>query len=173
MTCVVGIEYNNKVFMGSDSCAFNEDGKMVIDSPKLTLKGDLLFGYAGSFRIANLISHSLTIPKRPKKMSDAQFLITKVIKKLKKICEDDKLENDNMLLLGYNSKLYCISHDFSLVRTLEEYDSIGVGCNIARGSLHTTRELKNVKIEDRLRLALKAASNHMHGVSEPFHYMSI
>jgi 20S proteasome alpha/beta subunit len=47
MTCIVGVEYNNKVYMGSDSCGSNDFAKISIDAPKIFLSGDVLIGYAG------------------------------------------------------------------------------------------------------------------------------
>jgi 20S proteasome alpha/beta subunit len=175
MTCIVGVEYNNKVYMGSDSCGSNDFAKISIDAPKIFLSGDVLIGYAGSFRIHDILQY-VKLPKRPKNMDAKEYLVTFVIKKIRKVFQENGFEAQNdgdMCLIGCQGKLYYISADFSLVRNPAKYASIGSGSSVAMGSLYTTGYLPATKVEERITIALRAASEHARGVAAPYHILNV
>lgn len=178
MTCVVAIEHMNKVHMGADSCMSTLDTKVTTTSSKIFVKDNILFGFAGSFRFADILQHHTTLPKHSKNLNDKEYLIGIVVKRIHKALRDHEFIReteviDDMSIIGYNGKLYCLSSDFSLTQPACQYISIGSGTSAALGSLYTTKELKTVKVDDRLRLALRAASEHSQGVSAPYNFLSI
>jgi len=163
--------------MGSDSCGSNDFAKISIDAPKIFLSGEVLIGYAGSFRIHDILQFT-KLPKRPKNMDAKEYLVTSVIKKIRKVFQENGFENQHdgsgdMCLVGCRGKLYYISADFSLVRNPAKYASIGSGSSVAMGSLYTTGYLPATKVEERITIALRAASEHARGVAAPYHILSV
>lgn len=178
MTCIVGIEVNGKVLMGSDGCASSSWHKFKYDEPKLFKKAKILFGYTTSFRFADIIQYHVTIPKHKYGLSDKEYLVSLVVPEIREQLKEhgftkvnNNREEGGTALLAYGDKLYEIQDDFSIVRNVCGYSSCGSGMFHATGSLHTTQTLKTISPEERVKLALQAAADHATGVSEPFHMM--
>jgi hypothetical protein len=76
-------------------------------------------------------------------------------------------ESGGTFLVGYRDRLYCVQSDFQIGRSLDGYDAVGCGGEIALGSLWTTRSLEPDP-RTRARLALSAAAAHSAGVAGPF-----
>lgn len=178
MTCIVGVEINNKTYMGSDSSAVTDTNKWAVDEPKLFIRDGLLFGYAGCFRMANLIQYQLKVPKHRKSMTDKEYLNVPLIEELRRVFRAndytyDQTSNESSLLIGYRGKLYTLENGYILTRTMGKYAAIGTGAAVALGSLYATKELGGLKPEQRLQLALRAAVEHSRGICAPYHYMDL
>ncbi|MDF2434578.1 MAG: hypothetical protein JWP44_4209, partial [Mucilaginibacter sp.] len=74
MTCIVGIEHNNKVYMGSDSCVTTDTCKTMLAHSKLIQKNQIIFGYAGSPRFSDILKYHMEFPKHEKAMDDKDYL---------------------------------------------------------------------------------------------------
>lgn len=178
MTCIVGIEVNGKVLMGSDGCASTSYNKFEYDEPKLFIKNNILFGYTTSFRFADIIKYHVNIPAHESGVSDKEYLIGSLVTEIRNKLKDhgftsisNNKESGGTALIGYKDKLYVLQDDFSIVRYNGGYNSCGCGIYFALGSLHTTKTMYNISPEDRVKLALEASSAHAVGVSTPFHIM--
>lgn len=172
MTCIVGIEYNGKVFLGGDRCSSNEHIKTIVDRPKVFHNGPILVGYTDSFRIGDLLQYHLSPAKRPKILSDEEYVYMVLVEQIRELMKDkgfsmvsENAETGGNCLIGYKGKLYELQSDFSLNRTLSGYNAIGSGADYALGSLFATSDLSP---EDRIFTALSAAANFSPGVSPPF-----
>lgn len=182
MTCIVGIEVEGKVLMGSDGCASSSYNKFQYDEPKLFIKKNILFGYTTSFRFADIIQYHVEIPARPRTLksaeTDKEYLVSVVVPEIRKKLKDHGFaeakngrDSGGTALIGYKDKLYTLQDDFSIVRNKSGYDACGSGTYFAMGSLYTTANLKAVPFETRVEMALRAAAEHGVGVTPPFHYM--
>ena len=166
MTLVVAIEHKDQVFMGCDSMMSDAHTKDIFDRPKIIKKEGILFGYSGNFILDNLIRFSLQIPKGEK---NEDWLYTQLLPKIREhFGEKPSLEGDALIVIS--GKVYHLQEDFSIVRSKRGYISIGSGNEVAFGALHATKELLP---EDRIRIALEAASEYILSVGGPFHYMVI
>lgn len=177
MTCIVGIEYNNKVYMGGDRCSSNATIKMIYSSPKIFIKDKFLFGFAGSFRFSNILQHNVKFHKQKEKQSDQEYLytISDVIRETLKDHEIETTEelNSNVALIGYKGKLYELQTDFAIIHNMHNYNAIGTGSEIALGSLFTTDQILKSDPEERINIALKAATTFCVGVSGPFDQLKL
>lgn len=177
MTCIVGIEFEGKVGLGSDGCASGSYHKFQYDEPKLFIKNGISFGYTTSFRFADIIQYHVKIPVRTKGLTDKEYLVTKLVPEIRKQLKEhgfaetkNNRDSGGTALIGYKGKLYTLQDDFSIVRNVQGYDACGSGTYTAMGSLHTTKVL-GTPPADRIRLALSAASDHAVGVTPPFHIL--
>ena len=62
MTCIVGIEHGGKVYIGGDSAGSDGHHLVIMAEPKVFKRGRFLIGYTTSFRMGQLLQHTLKPP---------------------------------------------------------------------------------------------------------------
>lgn len=178
MTCIVGLETENGVMIGSDSAAVT-DGWGINASclKKVFGHGEFLIGYTSSFRMGQLLQYKLSIKPQTNKQSNLEYLATMFIDSVRKCLKEggfSKVENEQeeggQFLVGYRKKLYRVDADFQVNSHIDSYMAIGCGACFALGSLWTSKDLPP---EKRVRQALEAAGHFSSGVCEPYYISQI
>lgn len=174
MTCIVGIEAEDGIYIGGDRAAVGGSNIETASAPKIFRKKDFIYGFAGSFRQGQVLQYVLEEPANNRKHV-MEYLLKDYIPMIRLTFEDEGIlitesetneESIDSFILAYRDTLYIIDEDLH-VNTFEcKYLSIGIGSEYAIGSLHTTRRHKKTK--NRIDKALKAASAHCPGVMPPF-----
>lgn len=175
MTCIVGIEHGGHVWIGGDSAGVDESyGIVTRCDEKVFVSDPMIMGFAGSFRMGQLLRYALDIPEQSAKKDDMEFLVVDFIDVLREVYKDhghmgkeDGRDEGGTFLLGYHGKLYTVHEDFQVGRAADGYVACGCGEDIALGSLHSTRE-SNIDPTTRIRMALDAACHHSAGVRAPY-----
>lgn len=174
MTCIVGVEHKGFVYMGGDRCGSNSSLKVTVDRSKVFLNKDVLIGFTDSFRFGDILQFHYVPAKRPKKFSDEEYVYLIMIEQIRDLLKDkgyatvaDNAESGGNCLIGYRGKLYELQDDFSLNRTMNGFNAVGSGADIALGSLYTTG-LEGWEPEKRIITALEAAEEFCPGVRRPF-----
>jgi ATP-dependent protease HslVU (ClpYQ) peptidase subunit len=171
VTCIVGIAKSGVVYLGGDSASSTPDGESFLPKrPKVFLRGEMAIGVSGNGRVNNLLRYKLTIP--PLTTDSERYLIVDFVEALKSLLKeegrkDDELMEDSFLLVGLRGRLFTIDNTFQVSEMTDDYEAIGSGAQIARGSLYTTGAL-GLQPRQRLRIALEAAQFHNAFVREPF-----
>ena len=179
MTCVVALvdKINNSVVMGSDSIGIDQGlNKRVIVQPKLIKSGDILIGFAGSFRLGDIIRYCLEIP--PIEAEDAdyieKYLVTKFIPALHSALEnanalskDDEGSTTNPILLAYKGRLFRVDGDFHVEENANGFESIGVASELAMGAM-AALDKRKMAADKKVMAALEVACKFSAGVSKPF-----
>jgi ATP-dependent protease HslVU (ClpYQ) peptidase subunit len=175
MTCIVGCEDDGKVYLGGDSIAISDDYQAcVITDAKVFIVGEIAFGFAGSFRVGQLIRYGLQIPAHAKGKSDMEYLVIDVIDAIRALLTDKgamKKENEEEehpaeFLAGYRGHLYYIDSDFHVGRIKDGYCALGVGAAYALGSMFSTEKITDPK--ERINIALSSAVKWSAAVRPPF-----
>lgn len=193
MTCIVGLLADNALHMGCDSFvgSYYTHGLLPADENKLfklplrVIGGpaeSMLFGYAGTIRVCQVVKHNLELPlfDPDESESNTTFLINKVIPAIKRVhashgvmhVQDGVETAESSFLVGWRNRLYYVGGDYSVVPAPTPYLALGSGEDVAMGSLQSTTNPGWAPIE-RLRRALKAASDTTNFVREPFYFDSI
>lgn len=183
MTCIVGVEHEGSVYIGGDSAAIDECMGICLCADEkvfITDGGDLAIGYAGSFRIGQLMRYAFVVPDQPSKKDDMAYMVTDFVDAVRAVQRDkgamtkeNELEvHDAELVVGYNGKLYVVDAYYRVGRPVEDYTAVGSGAPVALGALYATRG-QDLTPEDRIRLALKASSEYSAGVRPPFHIVRL
>lgn len=172
MTIIIGIEYKDKAYLGSDSAASSEDSTDIIDRSKIIRGSDYMIGYSGTFRLSQIL-RKMKFSTKKKKDEDWVFLF---VDKLKELCKQEEciIEDDGEkciagkgeLLVCIPGKIYCIQNNFSILRSGHKFHCIGDPA-YAYGSLWTTRRLDNP--EERIRLAMEASAQFSPRCAPPFY----
>lgn len=184
MTCIVGITNKTRVWLGADSAASDDSGSIETrKDPKIFKKGDFLIGYAGSFRIGQLLRYKFTPPKKGRGRVDIyQYMVSEWMDALRKVVKDagaikveDNLEEMTgcSIMVAYKGRLFIIDEDFQVGEVTHPYAAIGSGAATALGSLYSTNKIITLKPEERIQLALEASSTFCTTVRAPFNVDSI
>lgn len=155
MTCIVGIAHEGVVYIGGERAAADEVSITTLAVPKVYVKGDWIYGFAGSYGVGQLMD-MLTLP--PAGENPYITLRTTIVERLKEsvslYSKDEGKDNDTSWLVGSGGRLFEFHHsDYSVIEV--DTTAIGSGANLALGSLYTTRDWKSQ--EKRLATALGAA----------------
>jgi hypothetical protein len=172
MTCVVSIVENNTVYMGGDSAGIAGLSITIRSDEKVFINGPFIIGITGSFRMSDLLRYKLDPPKQTVHRDDRAYLVTDFVDSLRKCFSvngfgDKDATVGGTFLLGYKGKLYSVQKDYQVGLPSTQYDAVGCGSDLALGSLHSTAKM-NLKPEQRITMALEAASTFSAGVAPPF-----
>lgn len=174
MTAVCAVVHGGKVHMGGDSAGVSGYALDVRADPKVFVNGAMVMGFTSSFRMGQLLHWRLAAPHHPEGVDDARYMATDFVDAVRQCLKDggiarkeNDVESGGTFLVGYHGKIWTVYDDYQVATQLQDFDAVGGGTDLCRGSLHSTAALD---IEPRLRLAvaLEAAQAFNAGVRAPF-----
>lgn len=182
MTTVCGLIEDNKVWMGADSFAIDDDHQYPRINTKVFTKGDYLIGYAGSYRLGQLLMYKTGFPKPTKKGDLFGFMCTDFIDHAIEVFRQNgylkdgnggEIEIGGSFLVGVKKtgRLFVVDTDLH-VGEVEHFEAIGAGSLIATGALCVASSLDwepNIKVLN----ALLAAEKFVNGTKGPFTILDI
>lgn len=178
MTCIVGIEHEGDVWIGGDSAGVAGYAMTVRADTKVFTRdrgGERwAFGFAGSFRVGQLLRYALDFPvPDPDEDLDA-FMVTKFVDALRlALAEGGALlvakgvEEGEPFLVGVRGQLFRIEEDFQVGRAVAPFSAVGCGDAIACGAMHALADVDQTPAR-KITAALKAAERYSAGVRAPF-----
>lgn len=181
MTAIAALLHDGKIYMGGDSAGVNVDGLAlhVRKDPKVFINGPFIMGFTTSFRMGQLLRFSFTPPDHPGKMSIDRFMNTVFVDAVRKCLKKggyakvhSNVESGGTFLIGYMGKLYVMYDDYQIGISAANYESVGCGGDLCRGSLHAT-EGTDIEPKKRIKMALQAAEAFSGGVRGPFTIKSL
>lgn len=155
MTCVVGIVDDGTIYIGGDRGVSDDTSIMPMLQPKVTIKGDWIYGYAGSLGNGQLFDF-IDLPAIKKTDDVYKVLRMEIVENYRSILDthgSTKDDDSTDFIIGCRGRLFEFNTDDWGVAEVSEV-SIGSGGNFALGSLYST--IDNDPIE-RIGLALGAA----------------
>lgn len=174
MTCIVGLEHNNHVYIGGDTAATSGYDVVIRGDEKVFANGKMVMGFTSSFRMGQLLRYSFVPPRNAHAGDDMKYLATTFVDAARKLYgakgflkTRDNVEAAGTFLLGYNKRLYAIYDDFQVGSPVDGYAAIGAGSDLALGAVYA---LKSV-IDDPVAIvvvALEAAAKFNASVRAPF-----
>lgn len=177
MTCIVAVAHGEKVVMGGDSAAVdsNYDLGLCAES-KVWKNGSVLFGAAGSFRVAQVVRWRMHLPAPDPESEPLAYVVGPLIDAMRQSLSeagalttwhDTSTEEltASGLLIGYAGRIFEVFEDFGVGELVNGYGTVGCAAPIALGALAVTEAVKPKK---RVKLALEAAERHSAGVRGPF-----
>ncbi len=175
MTAIAGVEHDGLVVIGGDSAGVAGWRLQVRADEKVFRKGQMIFGFCGSFRLGQLLRHALTLPRRHQDDDVDQWLVVDFIDSVRQVLKDkgnaqkekEQESADGSFLLGYEGRLYLVDSDYQVGRTVHGFAAVGCGDEIALGALHATAHT-TMTPQQRVRAALEAAAEFSAGVRPPF-----
>lgn len=144
---------------------------------KVFRRDDFLFGFAGSFRMGQILRFNFKIPQQPLQYTTDKYLHTSFIDGLRGAFINGGFTQsslgqefaDGMILFGYRGKLYCVEPDFQIAESVDNFMAIGCGSQPALGSLYSSQLTDPA---ERVRQALETSERYSSGVRRPFYLLS-
>lgn len=172
MTCIVALTENNTVYIGGDSAGVAGLSISIRNDEKVFQNGPFIMGFTSSFRMGQLLRFKFDPPKQTVHQDDYQYMVTDFIDAVRHCFShngfgDKDATMGGTFLVGYKGKLYTIENDHQVGIPNVPYDAVGCGADLALGSLYSTQGSK-LTPEQRIVLALEAASTFSAGVAPPF-----
>lgn len=155
MTCIVGIVDSNVIYIGGDRGVSDESSILSMLQPKVIIKGDWIYGYAGSLGNGQLFDF-IDLPDVKNKEDVYKILRMDVVENYKSILDthgSSKDDDSTDFIIGCMGRLFEFNTDDWGVAEITEV-AIGSGGNFALGSLYTS--IGNDPLE-RIGLAIGAA----------------
>jgi ATP-dependent protease HslVU (ClpYQ) peptidase subunit len=159
MSVVIGVEYDGRVYMGSDSLATMCGEKRFLPHGKIFKTNEYLIGFTGSMRTANVLM-GLDYPDEIYQVADHIRCELKDYDLLNEVSDEDGSLKvmGSYLLVGYQGELYEIQHDFSLIQRIENYAAIGDASSHAMGFLYAT-EGRRMSPRTRIKQAIECCTH--------------
>lgn len=161
MTCIVGLKANNKVYLGGERAASNEDSIFHLTKPKVYKIGPYVIGFAGSME-GQRLAYTFDPPKPHDDDNLDEFMHTTFLKYLKDFYEEWWIEtgkdSELSMIIGIKDKLYeHNSQDMSMNEYSIGYASIGSGSHFALGYLYGATNPSNPEgtVEGAIKAAIK------------------
>lgn len=174
MTCIVGISYEDKVYIGGERGHSDENIISSSLAPKVFNKSFYLFGYAGNTGLGQSTAYTFDAPTMRINTDVYKYVYNFFMPALRDHLKDylsDKEDNQASFILGIRGKIFEIdTSDFQCVEYSEL--AIGSGAVYAYGSLHTTYNY-DMSIEDRISIALDAAITYSPTCQGPIDILSL
>lgn len=172
MTCIAGLIHNGKVYIGGDSAGVAGYDLAVRADKKVFRNGDFAMGFTSSFRMGNLLQHTLTPPRRHPDDDVHKFMVNEFVdavraclKKGGYASKENETEEGGTFLVGYEGRLFTIHSDYQVGEGLDGFAACGCGESYALGSLYTSKGSPRARITK----ALETAERFSAGVRGPFH----
>ena len=177
MTCVIGLNTEDRVYIGVDSAAVQGWICRATNVRKLFKRGPFLMGYTTSFRMGQLLEHQLDVPPQETSQSDMEYMVVSFVEAARTLLKEkgfSKVESNKhsggQFLVGYKGVLYCIHKDFQVGQLSEGLESIGSGSDFALGAM---KALVDVPPVQRIKRSLTIAAHFNMGVCAPFYVRSV
>jgi len=177
--------------MAGDSSAVGGHFVSKVTRPKVFKSHGFVYGYAGSFRVGQVMEHAFVPPKIPETVGVTQdsfmkYMVTDYVKSLKRClkengcivevsntsCDDEEDFFGAAIMIGYGGRLFEIESGFHVAEYTVPYMSIGVGRDFSLGSLYSTTDRTDLKPKEKLTMALDAACEFSGWVSKPYHFVN-
>jgi ATP-dependent protease HslVU (ClpYQ) peptidase subunit len=171
VTCIAGLVDNNIIYIGGDRGISDDSSIMSMLQPKVIIKGDWIYGYAGSLGNGQLFDF-IDLPDVKKKDDVYKILRMDVVENYKSILDthgSSKDDDSTDFVIGCLGRLFEFNTDDWGVAEITEV-SIGSGGNFALGSLYST--IGNDPIE-RIGLAIGAAITYSPTCQGPIDILSL
>jgi 20S proteasome alpha/beta subunit len=161
--------------MGADSGTSDDNVvESRADEKVFLVKNRFLIGFAGSFRLGQLLRFAFHPPLQKKSQDDYAYMCTHfvnaILECLKSGSFDSGDKNDvtaTFLSIGYKGKIYTIDGDLQVGKLNDFYTAIGSARELALGSLYTTEKML-LTPQERILLALEAAAKYAPSIRAPF-----
>ena len=87
--------------------------------------------------------------------------------------EKNSVETGGCFLIGFNGKLFKVEKDFQVGESIDRFNVVGCGNELALGALYILENLKEISVKKKVKKSLKCAAYHSCGVKGPFNILKL
>lgn len=183
MTCISAVTTPTHIYMGADRCVsttyeWAESQEPKVDSRTLDSGEPILLGSCGDCTLSDIQTYDLKLPRYPAGLRPREWIRTVLCSNLRDTCRDygvlrkvnDVVTYPGIFLVAFQGSIYTIYGDFSVIVSPPWGTAIGSGGEAARGSLYTSRDVKDGRV--RVLSSLESAEAVANRVRRPFDVLS-
>jgi ATP-dependent protease HslVU (ClpYQ) peptidase subunit len=181
MTCIIAIKDGRTIIMSADSAASTEDKYSIQKVPKvfkLAVPGsgpvDMLVGFAGCFRGAQILKHAFVVPEWTTGTHE-DYLVGRFLPELCKALQAVGIgtKEDPLglltLLIGLQGRLFEVESNGQLLESVKTYAAIGTGADTALAAIAVLLDHTDDSPWTILDKALAYSADFCTSVRGPFH----
>jgi ATP-dependent protease HslVU (ClpYQ) peptidase subunit len=136
MTCIIGAvdKETGDVYIGGDSAGVSGHDITTVSGPKVFVKGQYAFGYAGSFRFGQILKSVFEPPIYRGEVSPEDWLTGELAEHLRATVKvfgfgksKDGREEGGLALVGFQGRLFMLQDEFEFVEARDGIMGIGIG----------------------------------------------
>lgn len=191
MTCIIAYSNGNQSFLAGDKLGSDGYTKGVNLEPKIyektfmkvsddgltKTKSVLAIGGTTSFRMLQLLDHSLVLPEMKSDVTFLKYLVTQVIPAIRELFKDSWGAIDTkqsiaggQFLVLHEHEIYEVQGDFSVLRSERNFAAVGSGTNHAMAAM-AAFEISD-DVYERISEIFKITSDMTTGVSAVYDVIS-
>lgn len=180
MTCIVGmIDKSGKGHMASDSLGSNGHNKGTYKNKKIFKKGEMLIGYTSSYRMGQLLEHSLTLPGRKVDQTIENYIYVDFVEAVRKLMKehgylkiDSNKESIGQFPILTEGRIFLMQDDLSLLEAEDNFDACGSGEDFATATVDILLKHSKLTPKQILTEAVQTASKYIATVGGEVRYLS-
>lgn len=167
MTCVIGFksEKDNKIYIGADTLGSTAYTTTNRKDGKIFGLGEFTIGFAGSYRMGQVLQYKLDVPAQRDSQSDHEYMVTTFIDAVRKLFDKNGIlgvdkenkEFGGLFLVAYKNELYTVDYDFQVGHSKETFTAIGSGGEVALGALYALESFNDTEPTEEISIAVMAA----------------
>lgn len=172
MTCIIGLEYEGRVYIGGDSMSSSGNDRLETRLRKVFRAGPFLIGYTTSFRMGQILQYHLSVRQQQDGETDERYMVVAFVEAARECLKDKGFttinsnnEQAGSFLVGYKSSLYEVCSDFQVNQWVSGIATLGAGTEYALGAMVA---LDTLKPEERIKRALEITCQLCPTVCGPF-----
>lgn len=174
MTCCVGIEHEGRVWLGWDSASTDDNFvQSIVAEPKAwRTRNGWGFGFAGSWRVGQLLRHALEPPRIPVSRAE-RYVQRDLVAELRAVLRDE-LDSEvaaTELLVAYRGRVWTVLGVSGWQATRDVRGYAAIGSHEAMACLHLTRRWRDPT--KRITATLEAVAAHAANVRPPFDWVRV
>lgn len=171
MTCIVGLASGGDVWIGGDSISTNGHDVDLGLHPKVFRNGPFLIGFAGSWRMGQLLQYTFSPPQHHPDTDAFAYMVTSFMGAVRQCFADagfvwnDEGNRDRRFMIGYKGRLFIAQSDCAVLEWTSGAGSLGSASEYAMGAVYATQGQDS---RARILTALRCAEDLTSGVRGPF-----
>lgn len=177
MTCIAALVDEKGV--GHIACdSFSSYGHLYKNS-KIFKKGNMLIGYTSSYRMGQLLEHSLNIPERKDDQSIENYMYVDFVNAVRELLKnngqmlvDRNIETIGFFLIVTEGLIFKMQDDLALLEAADGFDACGSGEAYARAALHLLKKQGKLGPKEMLTEAIDTAAQYVASVGGEVKYLS-
>jgi ATP-dependent protease HslVU (ClpYQ) peptidase subunit len=178
MTCIIA--YKNKkgnVVLAGDKMGSNGYTHSTVKEPKVFKKGnsgEFMFGWSGSFRMAQILNHLWVAPKRKVDQGHTDYIYSDVIPSFIKTFDDNRFGKDNVygfFIMVFEGHIYEVQENMSILERERNTVSVGSGQDYAVAAVDVLLNYEEVD-KTILKKAYEVVNGNVDGVTKEFDFIT-
>jgi len=179
MTCIVATRERGSVIVGADSLGASDYDYEIRRDPKVGKVGPYIFGYAGSFRLGQILLYDFEPPEPVYKTVTYlyPFMVTEFVSRLRETLKElGALEIKNGMeemsgaefIVGIHGQIFYVQSDLQVGWPSNAFASVGCGAPYALGGMYAGYGKRGLRGRKLLTVGLETAEVFCAGVKPPF-----